>query len=196
MATACDLAGRDCQADPPRLVYSSTSNADFRPALAQQIAEQLSQIGIQVELQLEDSQLFFGSTLNEGSWDVGNWAWVGLPGAATLAGLLRVFVPNEPPPDGDNVYRWGSPGSVTEADDAAIQVQQLIEAMRDSADADRVFALARQIEDILADQVVIIPINARLVVGVVWADEIQGFQMNPSQSGHTWNIEYWYRVAE
>jgi ABC-type transport system substrate-binding protein len=59
---------------------------------------------------------------------------------------------------------------------------------------DEILALAGQIEEILAREVVVIPLNARLVVGVVWADEIAGFQMNSTQAGHTWNIETWHRV--
>jgi len=28
----------------------------------------------------------------------------------------------------------------------------------------------------------------------VWANEIGGFKHNPTQAGHTWNIEDWYRA--
>jgi ABC-type transport system substrate-binding protein len=49
-------------------------------------------------------------------------------------------------------------------------------------------------EQILADQVVIIPLYARLVTAAVWGDEVGGFKHNPTQASHTWNMEEWYRV--
>lgn len=196
LSAACARAGRDCDAEPPRLIYSTTSNADFRPRIADQIASQLEAAGFVVELQLEDSQLFFGDTLNEGRWDVGNWAWVGLAGTDALVEMFDRFAPGEPPPDGENIYNWGTPGSAVEDDEAVAQFRELLERMRSSVDADEVLSLARQLEQILADQAVIIPLNSRITVGVYWADEIQGYRMNPSIAGHTWNIEHWYRVGE
>ncbi len=48
-------------------------------------------------------------------------------------------------------------------------------------------------EEILADQVVIIPLYQRLDPGAVWADTIGGYKHNPTSAGDTWNIESWYR---
>ena len=56
--------------------------------------------GIPYENQLEDSQLFFGETLDNGLWDLGEWAWVGSPGLAGLISIHDVFDPEAPPPDG------------------------------------------------------------------------------------------------
>jgi peptide/nickel transport system substrate-binding protein len=202
LAVACEKAERNCAANPPRVVYSTTSNADFRPRVADQIVEQMAAIGIIVELELEDSQLFFGETMTGGTWDVGNWAWVGAQGSAAIAEFLDLFAPDRPYREGDpadryrNYYAWGTPESSVAADDAVSQVQTLLDRLRSSADGAEVVSLARQVEEILAEQVVIIPLNARAVVGAVWADEIQGFRMNPTQAAHTWNIEQWYRVGE
>ncbi len=38
------------------------------------------------------------------------------------------------------------------------------------------------------------PLYARLVTAAVWEDTIGGFKHNPTQAGHTWNIEDWYRA--
>ena len=160
------------------------------------LAQQLTALGIEVELQLEDSQIFFGDTLEQGNWDVGNWAWVGSAGTAALVDMFDRFAPGEGPPDGSNYYNWGNPGSSVEADEAVVQFRDLLARMRNTVNADEVVSLARQLEQILADQVVIIPLNSRITIGAVWADEIQGFKMNPSIAGHTWNIEHWYRVGE
>ena len=32
------------------------------------------------------------------------------------------------------------------------------------------------------------------LAATIAADEIAGFEMNPTQASHTWNIETWYRV--
>ena len=48
-------------------------------------------------------------------------------------------------------------------------------------------------DEVLADQVVIIPLNQRLGPGVVWADTIGGYRRNTTSPGDTWNIESWYR---
>ncbi|MEA2001954.1 MAG: hypothetical protein U9N84_08740 [Actinomycetota bacterium] len=55
-------------------------------------------------------------------------------------------------------------------------------------------ALAGQIEAVLVREAVVSPVNARLVAGAVWADEIARFAMYSTQAGHTWNIEAWCRV--
>ena len=65
--------------------------------------------------------------------------------------------------------------------------------MNETVDADEIEALIAEAEDILADQMVILPLYSRLMVGAVWEDEIANFVMNASAAGHTWNIEEWYR---
>jgi ABC-type transport system substrate-binding protein len=194
LAMACDKAGQDCDASPPVMVFSTTSNGDFRPRLADGLVEMLGEIGIEVRLELEDSQLFFGETLDNGNWDVGEWAWVGSPGLQGLVSIFGLFDPDGPPTEGANYYRWGTPDSIVRDDAAVEEVRSLLAAIRGSVDHDEILALAGRIEEVLATQVVVIPLNARLVVGAVWADEIAGFQMNSTQASHTWNIEFWHRV--
>jgi peptide/nickel transport system substrate-binding protein len=196
LAAACAQADRDCGAQPPRIIYSTTSNDDFRPAIAEQLAQQLSVVGIEVVLELEDSQIFFGDTVENGTWDVGNWAWAGISGSVGIVDFFDRFDPGEPLAGSRSYYNWGTPGSTVDADEAVLQFEILLDRMRSTADAPEVIMLARQAEELLAEQVVVIPLGAYPVVGVVWADEIQGYRMNPSVAGHTWNIEHWYRVGE
>jgi peptide/nickel transport system substrate-binding protein len=196
VSAACEQAARDCSAEPPRVVYSTTSNADFRPAVAELLAIQLAAVGIDVALDLEDSQIFFGDTVQDGTWDVGSWAWAGVSGSAGIVEFFDRFDPAVPRADSRSFYNWGTPGSSVEADEAVAQFDILLARMRSTTDAPEVFLLARQAEELLADQVVVIPLGAHPTVGAVWADEIQGYRMNPSVAGHTWNIEHWYRVGE
>lgn len=174
----------------------------------------LGEVGIEVELQLEDSQLFFGETLSRGTWDMGLWAWVGQPGWLGIVELHDVFDPDAPPPDGSNFYRWGTPAAggtmemfagsspdvdVTQGpslviDEHTARFAELVDAMNATVDEAELARLVAEAESILADQVIVIPLYSRLVVSAHWGDEIAGVTMNPSQPGHTWNIEQWYRV--
>ena len=147
-----------------------------------------------VTLELEDSQLFFGDTLESGSWDMGMWAWVGSPGASALVDIFDVFDPDGAPPDGSNYYRWGSRGSGLASDEAVQDFQALLAALRSTVSRAEVFEIAAQLEEVLASEVVVIPIWSRLSVGAVHADQIGGFVHNPTQAAHTWNIERWYRL--
>jgi len=196
LAAACERADRDCEAEPIVVLYSSTANDQFRTDVAAQVKDQLAAVGIDVQLELEDSQAFFGETLDSGTWDVGNWAWAGASGAEGTVDFFRRLAPAEPPPDGANVYRWGSPDSSVAGNEAVVQFELLLERLRQSVDPAEIRDLARQAEELLAEQAVIIPLAARPVTGAVWADEIQGFRMNPTAAGFTWNIERWYRIAE
>ena len=188
MVAACSEPPLDCETNPPTVVLTTTSNADLRPALAEAMATQLGEAGIEVIVELEDSQLFFGTTLGRGTFDTAIWAWVGAPGAGALVDIFDVFDPDAPAPGGTNFYRWGS-----EADEAVDEFRDLLAALRSAVSRDRVFGLSGELETILAEQAVIIPIASRPTIAAVWADRIGGFVHNPTTAGYTWNIERWYR---
>ncbi len=208
----CAELGRDCNADPPVAVLSTTSNADLRPRIADFLVAALGEVGIEVALDLEDSQLYFGRTLNRGDYDVGLWAWVGQPGYAATVAIHDVFDPDAPPLEGSNYYRWGTPatagaletgpegeydvdqGPSTVVDEHTARFAELVDLMSVTVDEATLDDLILEAEEILADQVVIIPLFSRPVAAAYWADEIAGFQINPTQASHTWNIEEWYRV--
>ena len=193
LAIACEQAGRVCQVEPPVLVFSTTSNADARPKIANRLVDVFGAIGIDVELDLEDSQIFFGETLDNGTWDVGWWAWVASPGASGAVATLDLFDPAAPAPEGGNYYRWGTPNSSVK-DDAVTQFVDVLDLARSSVDLEQMEAFARAAEQILADNAVIVPVGARSVVGAVWADKLLGYEMNTSPASHTWNIEHWRRI--
>ncbi len=175
------------------VVFSTTSNGDLRVALADMYADMFSAAGIPFELELMDSALFFGEVLENGTWDLGQWAWVGSPGRSGLVSAHDLFDPNNPPPDGLNYYRWGTDDSSVQ-DEHTTRFAEVVDEMNATVDDAELTALIAEAEEILADQAVILPLHARLTVGAVWADEIGGYEYNPSQAGHTWNIERWYRI--
>ncbi len=188
-----ELAKTELGKDSISTVFSTTSNNDARVKLSELFDTMFSAVGIVYENQLEESQIFFGETLDNGQWDLGEWAWVGSPGLSGLVGIIDVFDPAAPPPDGSNFYQWGTPTSSV-IDDNTARFAEIRTALNQTVDPTVLVPLLNEAETILADQVVIIPLYARLVTAAVWADEVGGFKHNPTSASHTWNIEQWYRV--
>ncbi|MGI9585727.1 MAG: ABC transporter substrate-binding protein [Acidimicrobiia bacterium] len=175
------------------VVFSTTSNNDARVKMSELFVGMFEKSGIPYENQLEDSQLFFGETLDNGKWDLGEWAWVGSPGLAGLISIHDVWDPEAPPPDGGNYYRWGTEDSSV-INEATAEFATIRDAMNATIDNAELIELIGQAETILADELVILPLYARLVTAAVWADEISNFKHNPTNASHTWNIEYWFRT--
>jgi peptide/nickel transport system substrate-binding protein len=206
IAALCAEDGVDCDANPPKAIFSTTSNNDARVTLSQLFISMMADAGIEYEAQLEDSSLFFGETLDFGNWDLGEWAWVGTPGFAGLISIHDVWDPEAPPPNGGNYYRWGTPevtdadpdgfnqGASSVIDENTARFAELRDLMNATVDEGEIVEYLAEAEAILADQVVIIPLYARLDPGAVWADEIAGYKHNPTSAGDAWNIETWYRV--
>jgi len=55
-------------------------------------------------------------------------------------------------------------------------------------------AYFEEAEQILADQIVFIPLFETPDAGVVWADEIGGYRHNTTEAGDLWNVGSWYRA--
>jgi len=174
-------------------VFTTTSNNDARVTLSELFQGMFEAVGIVYQNDLEDSQLFFGETLDTGLWDFGEWAWVGTPGFSGLVSAFDLFDPEAPPPEGGNYYRWGTEDSAVINDNTA-RFAAIRDELNSSVDDAVLLPLIAEGEQIIADEVVIIPLYARLDPGAVWSDEIGGFKHNPSQASTEWNIETWYRV--
>ena len=150
--------------------------------------------GIPYEADLEDSQLFFGETFVAGNWDLGEWAWISSPGLASLVSIHDIFDPESPPPDGNNMYNWGTVGSSVEGSADTVRYAEVRDEMNATVDDAELLALFNEAETLIASNVVIIPLYARLSVGAAWGDEVGNFKHNPTAYGHGWNQELWYRV--
>jgi len=187
-----DAAKAELGVDTLSAVFSTTSNNDARVKLSELFVNMFAAAGIDYENQLEDSQLFFGETLDNGLWDLGEWAWSGAPGFSGLISSMDLFDPEAPPPDGQNYYRWGTEDSSV-IDENTVRFAELRDLMNQSVDQDVLVPLIHEAEQILADQVVIIPLYQRLDPGAVWSDTVGGFKHNPSSATYSWNMEYWYR---
>ena len=201
---ACVAAGRDCTADPPVVVITTTAEGSLRSEVGGLIADMLDAIGCDARLAVEDSALFFGRTFARGDWDLGLWAWDLPAGASGVGRTLAYWDPAGPPPLGLNYQRWGTPvvsGQGEDFDQAASPLSDaatslyggLLEAMSRTADRARFLDLAAQAADVLAERVVIIPLASRGRALAWWSDTLAGPSLHPARPG-TWNLESWYRV--
>ncbi len=188
-ATAVEETGKDCS-----VTFSTTSNNDARVKMSELFVGMFEASGIPYTNELQDSSLFFGETLDNGQWDLGEWAWVGSPGLSGLVGIFDVWDPESPPPDGGNYYRWGIGEEGAYTDEATARFAEVRDELNATVDPAELEALINEGENLIADNLVIIPLYARLVTAAVWADEVGNFKHNPTQAGHTWNMEFWYRT--
>jgi ABC-type transport system substrate-binding protein len=207
----CEDRGFPCDIDPPVVVLSTTAGSDTRTRLAEALAPMLADAGIAVTLELEESALLFGETLIAGTWDLGVWGWEAGPGLAPLVRVHDLWDAEGFPPYGTNYQRWGTPavegaepvstsrgpvdvnqGESTVVDEHTQRFALLRDRMQGVVDEEAALSLVGDAEGVLADQVVFVPLFARLWVGAVWADRIGGYVPNPVID--TWNIEQWYRL--
>jgi ABC-type transport system substrate-binding protein len=210
LAALCAEEGADCEAVPPKVVFTATFNSPARVLLSQLFIDMFEDVGIAYEAELEDSVLFFGDTLDLGNWDLGEWSFVGRPGLAELVWWHIMLDPEGPLPTGLNFYRWGTP-EVADSEDGwfdqpagysdenTARFAELWDLMNAGINETELTAYVAEAEAILADQVVIIPLYQRPDAGAVWADTLGGYRHVPYylgelvQGGDTWNVEAWYR---
>ena len=201
---ACDALRRDCAADPPVVVITTTAGGGLRTEVGTLAEQMLDAAGFDAHLVTEDAALFFGTTFDLGDWDLGLWAWESPGGLSGVVRTLGYWDPAGPPPTGLNYQRWGTPavsGYGPDFDQAASTVSDaptdrfaaILEEMRGTADRDRLLELAAEAGEILADQVVIIPLATRGEGVAWWSNTVAGVRHHPSRPA-TWTLERWYRI--
>ena len=188
-AAAVEETGKECT-----VVFTTTSNVPDRVKMSELFVGMFAAAGIPYENQLEDGQLFWGQTFYDGTWEFGEWAWIGSPGLSGLIGITDIWDPENPPPAGQNHYLYGVETAGAVSDETSIRFAELRDEMHATVDSTELIALIQESEQILADNAILHPLYARLVTAAVWADEIGGFKHNPTRAGYTWNIEDWYRA--
>jgi hypothetical protein len=72
--------------------------------------------------------------------------------------------------------------------------RRCVEAMRSTVDERTLLTLVSDLEDLLADRVVFIPLFQRPHATAGWTDRVAGVVANPSLAGLTWGVGSWYRL--
>jgi ABC-type transport system substrate-binding protein len=181
---------------------------------ADEIAAHLAAVGI--DAVLEDG---FGFP-RCGDYDVVEFTWLTEPGWAGFVGSHEAFDPARPPTPTvfGNVYRWGTPSVEGLADDpntdwidesclnsapsAVIDehtermtaiIADLGGTLDPTNDPETLRSLVAEAEEILADQVVFIPLFV-LPRAVMWRDDLAGFGVSAYNLNLLWDCEEWYRA--
>ena len=142
-------------ANPPVAVFTTTAGNEARETLADLLVPMLADAGIELQLELDDPGAFFDATLPLGTFDIGGWAFLGVDSLAWLSGTHHSFDPEER--FEQNVNNWGTPDSSV-IDAATIQMAELIGLMEGTGDVALLEGYIAEAEQILADEVVIIPL--------------------------------------
>ncbi|MFQ5967159.1 MAG: ABC transporter substrate-binding protein [Acidimicrobiia bacterium] len=164
------------------------SNSD-RVRVAELLSEMLADVGIDVVAVPEDSLVFFGETVSDGHWDAAAWAWQASPGLASLVRFHEVFDPGDARGT-SNFYRWGTFDSAIQSG-ASLRYGQILTQMRATVDHNELKGLIREAEQLLADEALFLPLYAEPITAAYWPQAIEGFVMNATSAGFTWNVEWW-----
>ncbi len=178
------------ETDRPPMLLTVPGEDAAAIALGGDLVTMLRDAGFDAELQLEDASLFFGTTLDDGTWDVSAWRLGAGSGLGAAADFMRLFDPAGLPFVGDNYFRWGTVDSVV-IDEATERYGQIIDELNRVAQPGEIRELLVEAEGILADQVVILPLILAGEVGVgYWPSAVSGIAVNPVQ-GPLWNVDVW-----
>ena len=176
--------------DEPPMLLTVPGNDPATVTLGGVLVTMLREAGFEAELQLEDTSLFFGATLDDGSWDVSTWRFGAGSGLGAAIDFLQFFDPDGLPVVGVNYFRWGTVDSAV-SNDQTRRYRQIIDALDQASDPEIIRDLLVEAEAILADQVVILPLILSGNSGIAyWPEAVAGVRINPVQ-GPLWNVDTW-----
>ena len=173
----------------PEANLSTTGNGDYRIRIGDALVGSFDDIGIDLKTSYLDSLIFFGEQLGAGEFDIGMWAWVSDGGYRSQIVLMELLDPLSEATDTD----FGNWGSAHSASEAAIEFSELVVEARTTVDSERFAEIVVRAEELLADDLPLIPLFQRSSTAAIWPDEIEGVVHNGSTSGLTWNVEWWQK---
>lgn len=210
LESLCAELGRDCEQEPPRLVIMTTEWPD-RVAAVDRMISDLAEIGVVVEPYYVPG--LWPAILND-PWEAALFQWDLEPGLASVAQVLTTADPDSSPHEGgENWYHWGTPAVSGQVDDphtfeneanynqgpssasgpAVERYRELAQAMRSTNDPAQLQQAILEAEQILADELVLIPLYRRPLL-FVWNSAIGGYAHAVEGVANTWNIAEWYRT--
>jgi peptide/nickel transport system substrate-binding protein len=180
---------------PFRVSYNSIMGNALRENLAQIFQSNMADIGIQVDLDLMPTVVYFADDgpLSQRRFDIAEFAWVSdaNPGGDTLwvgvdilndAGevVLREQIPSEEDGwDGQNYAGWVN-------EEASYLIFDAVNTLQRSEST----RLYQRQQDIFMEELPTLPLFLRANV-VGFASDLKGWELGPSTSW-TWNIHEWY----
>ena len=204
----------DYEAPVPKEITTDPTRPD-RQVIAGLLAEMLVDVGVRFEQ--VDQRLFQMLDFEDcDGWEMSTWTWGADDGFAPLVGMLDVFDP-QADPQARNYYQWGTGARSgqeddprTECDESEVlnygpsavideftarfdELSREAEAVIDPAEYRPIL---EEMEQILVDQVVMIPLYLRPVAQAHREDILggYGFKRQLSTEWFLWNVDQWYRA--
>jgi peptide/nickel transport system substrate-binding protein len=161
------------------LEMKTTANNKGREKMFQIIQAQLKEVGIDATLAFEEAATFFGTTTVNGTFQVGEWAWVASPDPS----VKTLFSSEQLPPDGQNYYRYKN-----------ADVTKWINEADNELDLAKRAELSKKISAQMAKDLPLIPLYQRLSILAV-GKNVKGAKNNATLEGAFWNLGEWWKVA-
>ncbi len=165
-----------------RLSISASAGQPNRERTELVLRDQYRQVGIDLSIENHAPTVLYGTfedggVLKRGSFDIAMYAWLSSPAPSRREAL---YAAGSIPPGGQNHPRF---------------IHEELTALLDEAgteyDTARREELYRRAQDILVDEVPVIPLFWYTAIDPV-TDRLQNFRPNATQSADTWNAAQWY----
>ncbi len=160
--------------------FDTTSRAS-RVTSSQIFQQQLMAIGIKLNVTIHPANVFFGTTLPNTDFDLGEFAWVGGPDPSGFDGIYQCYNA-QLNTGGSNYKRYCNK-----------QVDSLIRKADVNLNKPQRFAQTEQTAKILDNQVAVIPLYQSPSI-FVYKKALHGAGQsnNPTLEGPTWNLQNWH----
>lgn len=178
-------------AGPPQVVFSSTNSLE-RQTVAGLLLGMFAEAGIELDVQLEDTGFFFRDTVNPGLWDLGEWAWLAESGPVGAVHDLQSWFVDLPADEGFNFYSWGTADSSVQGEEVD-RLRGLLMGLDEVVDLEELKRRLAEVETLLAEQVVVLPLYPILNPGAAWTERVMGYQHSTAPGGDLWNVEEWFQ---
>ena len=153
IASACESVSRDCSESPPSIEIRA---ADADETYVRAVAEMLTEVGLDVRLDLGPPDEVYGSDFDLGRWDTMVFSWAEPSRPSYAFSLAEVVDPDGSHEDG-NHQGW----VLGEVDGPNIATaDRLLEIMHDTLEPDRALAALDRYEQVLAEEMVLIPLGS------------------------------------
>ncbi len=176
----------------PRAVLT-INNTPERATASSEIGSRFADAAIALEIKPpEETGVYFLETIGPGQFDLAEWSWVPTVGPSGAVADLRRWFLQIPEAGGSNFTRW--PGSADGPDEDVVRLTELLDGIAVEMDLERVRTMLSEIETLMADLVVTLPLYAELNAGAVHLDAVGGYLHSIVPGGDTWNAAAWYRT--
>jgi peptide/nickel transport system substrate-binding protein len=173
--------------DGRKLAFSLSvpAGTKTRELVAQSIANQLKEVGIQVDVKIVDGKMFFNDVLKKRQFETAMYAWV--------AGI-----------DPNNFNLWNSKAIPSVKNQYAGQnypgwrnteIDLLTEQGIHTADIEKRKQIYFRIQDLISQECPIIPLYFRHNIDIV-KNTVANYRANPTPSGNLWNAWEWGFIAK